>query len=66
MKSAKAFLLLSVGTLLLCLTAAIRAVPVQQPAAGIDLERASANGIQRSDLRMNHASLSHFAAKAAL
>src|SRR3981189_2291837 len=40
MKSATAFLLLSVGTLLLCLTPAIRAVPVQQPAAGIDLERA--------------------------
>ena len=40
MKPAKSFLFLSVGTLLFCLTIAIRAVPVQQPAPVIDLERA--------------------------
>ncbi len=40
MKPAKSFLLLSVGTLLLCLTTAIRAVPPQQRAPAIALERA--------------------------
>ena len=40
MKPARSVLFLSVGALLLCLTAAMRAVPAQQPASTIDLERA--------------------------
>ena len=40
MKAAKSVLFLSIGALLLCLTTAIRAIPVQQPASTIDLERA--------------------------
>ena len=40
MKPAKSVLFLWIGTLLLCLTTAMRAVPVQQPASTIDLERA--------------------------
>ena len=40
MTAAKSVLFLSIGTLLLCLPTAMRAVPVQQPASTIDLERA--------------------------
>lgn len=40
MKAAKSVLFLTVGTLLFGLTTAMRAVPVQQPASTIDLERA--------------------------
>ena len=40
MKAAKSVLFLSMGGLLLCLTTAARAVPVQPPASVIDLARA--------------------------
>jgi hypothetical protein len=39
-KPATSVLLLSVGTFLFCSTTVMRAVPVQQPASTIDLERA--------------------------